>query len=730
MKLTLYIVILAIALVACSQVPESSFDLPPEPPSPGSESLYGRAISDVGTMPSWAGAIQYTTLNKDLLRVSETLKITVQKPSFYGSQGQFIIYDKLYFYNVQTNTWTQSSVNSQQSGAAAVQGQPWRLNTGVFDLTMDSRFANGKNFFLVYYCGRATSNGTWDCGGNKWKIGTFEYNSTPAPVCNNNNICDSSETPSNCASDCKSIGSSCTSTSKCYQSSCVSGVCTAACASNSDCTGGKICSSGTCVTPVCDNDGSCESGESPSNCANDCKSAGANCTASSQCYESTCQSGVCTAPCSSSNPCTNGKSCHAGVCEVPECDSDSECSGGNICVNDFCELPFCTENSDCDSGDVCSKGRCNPMYAWIAQESCDGNDCPACPTSTTNCASGDASKICRISNGAKVCTLSAGQYKWVSAGSLSSCPLDTLDGDSCESSEKNKICYQEDGTLRETFKCVQQGAPTVDFITVTNCQGEIITDYNTIQEALTEVEGGSCSASSGGIIQACMTVSSSDTVDISSGASDQDSVQSGGQQSSQNLRWIVEGICSTPDCHGSMCAAQCPSSSATISQNSLGSACSNKGGTGKVSQGGNSDTFLLAKCGDISGVTAYSWQENVDCDTGGMFSGGSGLISCPSSKCSGQQGVGTSCSLNDMDDLCYDSLQMRDFIVACKPTTMSQVQFAQPSFPITQVPAITGAVSFDGITSSKSTQFAIVLIATMGIFIITLLNIVHKEEEK
>jgi hypothetical protein len=136
----------------------------------------------------------------------------------------------------------------------------------------------------------------------------------------------------------------------------------------------------------------------------------------------------------------------------------------------------------------------------------------------------------------------------------------------------------------------------------------------------------------------------------------------------------------------------------------------------------------LAKCGNVVGVTAYSWQEHVECDSsGGGFGGSSSSIQCPLANCQGPPKVNQQCSVSDMDDICTDSRSGKDYIIACKPTIMSQVQFAQPSFPVTQVPAITGAVSFEDVANSKATQFAIVLIASLGIFIITLLNIVHKE---
>lgn len=119
-----------------------------------------------------------------------------------------------------------------------------------------------------------------------------------------------------------------------------------------DCTQ-KTCSGG---GPVCGN-GSCESGETSSNCPVDCKSGG--CTSNSQCPSGqSCVAGVCKASsggCSAA--CPSGTSCQNGICTkftsgscVGACDKQS--ADGCYC-DDACEDP---SNSDCcpDKALVCT----------------------------------------------------------------------------------------------------------------------------------------------------------------------------------------------------------------------------------------------------------------------------------------------------------------------------------------------------------------------------------------
>lgn len=770
MKLTLYIVILAIALVACSQVPESSFDLPPEPPSPGSESLYGRAISDVGTVPAWAAPIKYTTINKDLLQTGEKLVITTQKPAFYqGSQAQFVVYDKAYFYNDQSKTWTQVAATNVLSGDEAAAGAPWRLNKGVFELIMDSRLADGKNFFLVYYCGRATANGTWDCESSKWKIGAFEYK--PLRIncgdgyldadeqCERDSDCSSGKSCSSCMCmtpeeqraavlEAQIMGNqkkadillyapmvagdeydvyigvnntavNPTGNEVCFrtQIKCLSAptgsYCNPTAQQNNVIVGGHDMSTGNEITngwfsDVSDVDlpnnelsvflGSLETSDKLSPGVyqmrlqvyknKDNKACGSTFGTAVQTeytlvdFNMSITASTATQSLNASNQTTNQTSrLYCGdnmVNGTEQCDPPGNISNG-----------ICTANCTitCNSGYVTSRNQCVQIQqnlAWESIGTCGGQT--QCPTSNCqpsnpsgqSCSSvgatcrGSQNSIyeCKVQSTVTYNWMSMGACTWTGAPGITPCPSSTT------------MCPS--GTLSGS-SCTQFGS----FCSMNTGPTAINTPYfECVAQATTP-----------------------------------------GPSAPRDLRWLVQGVCSDSSCIGSMCAAPCPSGK--IDYDDLGDSCSTKGESKKIDniwQSGNPNTFVLAQCGDVMGVTAYSWQEHVECDSsGGSWGGSSSNIICPQNICHGPSQIGSSCSLTDMDDACTDSRGGNDYIIACKPTTMSQVQFAEAQFPITQVPAITGAVSFDGITSSKSTQFAIVLIATMGIFIITLLNIMHKE---
>lgn len=860
MRRSLYIVLFAVALVACSQVQESSFNLPPEPPSPGGQQLYGRAISDVGTMPSWASPIKYTTINKDLLQTGEKLVITTQKPAFYqGSQAQFVIYDKAYFYNVKTKTWAQLAASNSLSGAEAVAGAPWKLDKGVFELTMDSRFADGKNFFLVYYCGRATTNSTWDCEGGKWKIGAFEYK--PLRIncgdgyldadeqCERDSDCPSGKSCSSCMcmtpeeqraavleAQMKTSGKKAdillyspmtsgneydvyiginntainpTGSNVCFrtQIKCLSGptgsYCNPTAQQNNIIVGGHDMSTGNEITngwfsdvsnvdlpneklsvflgsievprnlaqgvyqmrmqvfknkdnkacgaafgtaaqteyiqtpidftmtisepaPVCD-DNICASSES---------SCGAQCTATTC---SACISSYCPEDCNaeitvwnSTGTCSTTVGSHLAQCPARSC--DSSVVSGSYCniadKNKECYVP----TTSISARDTASKFTCiekPPTPPPSTAPSCGNNiketgeECDGTQGVPSN---GACSATCTISCNAgytksgNQCVQVQQNLAWESIGTCtgSSCPSLTCQPPNPSSQTCSPLGEKCKGGQNQVYECKVQST----VIYTWNLKGQCTTGIggtcpsSQICPAQT-TQGSSCTA----LGSFCRLSSTSPTDYYECVAQATSSGPSSPQ--TQNLKWIVEGVCSTPQCHGSMCAAPCPSGS--IGQNSLGNSCSTKGETKSVSITGSlqtQDTFLLAKCGDVTGVTAYSWQEHVQCDFGSGI-GSSSLIGCPMLCLGRPQG---SCDLSDMKNVCFSSRGGNNYIMACKPTTMSQVQFAQPEFPISNVPAITGAVSFEDVTNSNATQIAIVLIASLGIFIITLLNIIHKEK--
>jgi|GEM_PF-3717213 len=768
MKLTLYIVLLAVILIGCSQVPESSLDLPAEPPSPGSQDLYGRAISDVGTVPTWAAPIKYTTINKDLLQTGEKLVITTQKPAFYqGSSAQFVVYDKAYFYNDQSKTWTQVTATSALSGAQAATNAPWKLDKGVFELTMDSRFSDGKNFFLVYYCGRATANGTWDCESSKWKIGAFEYR--PLRVNCGDGFIDPDEQ----------------------------------CERDSDCSSGKLCSSCMCMTPEEQRAGVLETQMKANGKktdillpvkielgAKDDVYIGVNNTAinptgdevcfrtqikclsapsGSYCKPSAQQNNIIVGghDMSTGNAVSNGwfydvsdvdlpnneLSVFLGEIEPPKNlaqgiyqmrmqvykNKDNKACGstfGTAVETEYALIDFNinltasnittpslnqsnTTNqtaSFCGDGNVTGTEQCDPP-GNITNGVCTSNCTITCNSgyskSGNQCVQVQQNKEW---NKVGTCTTSG----W--GGSTPQCPQM-----SCPSFPQGKVCTHPIGTqcewaLTEVYECQLKSTTLYTWMSMGTCtmtgqQGQTPCPTGTTLCATGTQSGNFCQSSQFGSYCASLTGSGAIITPYFQCVAQ---ATTPGPSVPQDLRWIVEGICSDPSCHGSMCAAPCPSGK--IDDTDLGTTCPTKSQAKKVDskwQMGNPDTFVLAKCGDVMGVTAYSWQEHVEC-------GGITNIPCPQSGHGPP--IGSSCSLNQMKDLYYNTKQGKDYIIACKPTIMSQVQFAQPQFPVTQVPGITGAVSFDDVVNSRSTQIAIVLIATLGIFIITLLNVVHKEK--
>jgi hypothetical protein len=911
MKRLLYIVLFAVALVACSQVPESSFDLPPNPPAPGGEQLYGRAIGDVGTVPSWASLIKYTTINKDLLRTNDKLIITTEKPAFYqGSQAQFVIYDKAYFYNAQSKTWTQIQASNTLSGQTAAANTPWKLDKGVFELTMDARLADGKNFFLVYYCGRATSNGTWDCEGNKWKIGAFEYRPLrvncgdgyidPDEECERDSDCSSGEvctsscmcmTPqeqraalleSQMVADNKNIGIllpspiivgeeddafigiknnaiNPTGSEVCFrtQIKCIGApsgkYCDPSAQQNNIVVGGysNIDSSQQVTSPwfaevedldVPNNELAVFLGslETPSDLAQgvyqmrlsvfkhkDNKACGASGfgTATQTEYALLDFNMNVTEP---------TPVCGDNVCHSTESSCGAQCTGTTCSA---CASTYCPEDCNVKETIWNSTGACSTVSgtqiqlcpsrtcdSTVAQgEYCNNIDeskvCAVAQTSTTNTttnATGTSSNLTFVNASAQTGISSGSAVQQLNVRQTFTCmekPAappqcgnnDKETGEECDGTDgvpangscsascqivcdtgfqkqgdqcvvpvvknlrwaaydycsypacTNSICAKQCSTLSGSIsmtslgsQCTtesnetalswwssgsQSGSFATNTVVTARCEDlPTPTDYkwNSFGECSSTCTGNeatpcilcpsqTCSASTN-IGDACTT-----TTPCFKTVSNKKLILfcTPPRPAVIDLTWVPEGVCSDPSCTGQLCAATCPAND--IQQSDLGTVCQTKGEAARViltGQSGKGDTFVSAKCGNVSYVPTYTWQTQVECSK--TLIGSSGGVACPATICGHQDGA--ACSVNELDDVCYKqrgSTAIYD-IMACKPT--SGVQFAQPSFPVTQVPAITGAVSFNDVANSKATQFAIVLIASLGIFIITLLNIVHKEK--
>lgn len=753
----------AVALVACSQVQESSFDLPPNPPAPGGEQLYGRAISDVGTVPSWASPIKYTTINKDLLQTGEKLVITTQKPAFYqGSQAQFVIYDKAYFYNAQSKTWTQLAASNTLSGAQAATNAPWKLDKGVFELTMDARLADGKNFFLVYYCGRAVANGTWDCEGGKWKIGAFEYK--PLRINCGDGYLDADEQ----------------------------------CERDSDCSSGKSCSSCMCMTPEEQRAAVLEAQIMASGKKADIllpapaiagekddvyigvNNTAANPTGTDICFRTQikCLSAPTGSYCnptaqqnniivgghdmSTGNEISNGwfsdvsdvnlpnneLSVFLGSLEIPRNlsqgiyqmrmqvykNKDNKACGttfGTAVQTEYALVDF-SMNITASTPSLNASNQTNQTSGLYCgdniingTEQCDPPGNITNGVCTSNCTITCNSGYAKSGNQCVQVQQNLAWHRTSTCGQIfgqcpTQCPLSGSDPEGRQCFGLNQTCSFAN---QYVYTCQVQSTTTYSWQSSGAC-APIPPGPSCPSQR------GDCGAMSVGIGSSCSSSQVGDYCVDSSGYTGSGTIPllqcvaqatGSGPTVPQDLRWLVQGVCSTPQCQGSMCAAACPPGD--INENDLGKSCSTKGEAKKVDQGGNPDTYVLAQCGDVTSVTAYSWQEHLECS-----SSGSQGVRCPNNRCIGPTNVGSSCSLSNMDDFCYNDPSQTRYLVACKPTTMSQVQFAEPQFPISNVPAITGAVSLNDVANSKATQLAIVLIASLGIFIITLLNIVHKEK--
>lgn len=167
-------VLLFILIIACAQE-----ELPPSPPPPGDTGTAGRAIGGIAlsnaTLPSWAGPILYTDITPERAREGETVKVTVEKPSFVTTK--FYAHVFMYFFNKKSNVWEKVSLNAAESGKVT---QQWAENKAVFSFSADpNRFVQGNNFLVVYWCIDTDArddkgNKVWNCNSKKWGLGAFE----------------------------------------------------------------------------------------------------------------------------------------------------------------------------------------------------------------------------------------------------------------------------------------------------------------------------------------------------------------------------------------------------------------------------------------------------------------------------------------------------------------------------------------------------------------------------
>jgi len=166
-------ILLLLLLIACAQE-----ELPPSPPPLGDSGTSGRAIGGIALstteLPSWAGPILYTDISPAKAREGETIKVTVEKPSFVSTK--FYVHVFMYFFNKKSNVWEKVSLNAGESGKVT---QQWAENKAVFSFNADpNRFVQGNNYLVVYWCidtDARDDNGNkiWNCNNRKWGLGAF-----------------------------------------------------------------------------------------------------------------------------------------------------------------------------------------------------------------------------------------------------------------------------------------------------------------------------------------------------------------------------------------------------------------------------------------------------------------------------------------------------------------------------------------------------------------------------
>ena len=215
------------------------------------------------------------------------------------------------------------------------------------------------------------------------------------PKCGNG-ACEAGETPSNCATDCKSSGP------VCGNGQCEPGETPSTCAQ--DCK-----SSG----PVCGN-GKCEAGETASTCAKDCG------LPSPVCGDGKCEGSENASNCN--KDCGTPAKCGDGKCDVGEtavnCAVDCGGGGANSCVGkcgDYKEGAAC----QCDSG--CAEyGDCCADFSKV----CGGGSTPKCGDG--NCDAGESASTCPAdcggsSTGLTVCLKSKCASEYNACKSSSGC---------------------------------------------------------------------------------------------------------------------------------------------------------------------------------------------------------------------------------------------------------------------------------------------------------------------
>ena len=138
-------------------------DLPPPPPMPGGQAVYGIGMAGhSASMPPWATTPKNMGLNPKEAFPGNTLTLKIFEQ---------YIYKDAYYFNQQTKTWESIALFGPEKTG------DWIKNSAATSMTADEKFTQGENYVVVYTCKKIAKQ--WSCNNNKWMLTTFNVKEKP-----------------------------------------------------------------------------------------------------------------------------------------------------------------------------------------------------------------------------------------------------------------------------------------------------------------------------------------------------------------------------------------------------------------------------------------------------------------------------------------------------------------------------------------------------------------------